>query len=138
MAALTVVAADVALATKGGESHEIITAPAAEAITAGQIVRWTTTTGTLALGNGTTAPESQIVGVAISEANQAGITITAVRKGVVDLGDALDALAFNAVVYASDTDGTLGDAAGTVSKVVGEVIPAFGATTADKLLRVNL
>jgi hypothetical protein len=78
------------------------------------------------------------VGVAISEANQAGITITAVRKGVVDLGDALDALAFNAVVYASDTDGTLGDAAGTVSKVVGEVIPAFGATTADKLLRVNL
>lgn len=138
MAALTVVAADVALATKGGEVHEIITAPAAEVITAGQIVRWDTSTGKLALGNGTTAPESQIVGVAVTEANQANVTITAVRKGVVDLGDALDALAFNAVVYASDTDGTLGDAAGTVSKVVGEVIPAFGATTADKLLRVDL
>lgn len=138
MANLSITAADVALATKGGEVHEIVTLPADEAVTEGQLVRLNTTTGKLTKGNGSSAGEAAIIGVAFTPANVANVTISAVRKGVVDLGDALDGLAIGASVYASDTDGTMADAAGTVSKVIGVVVPAFGATTADKLLRVDL
>jgi hypothetical protein len=61
-----------------------------------------------------------------------------VRKGWIDIGDALSALAYDADVFLSDTDGTLATTAGTVSKIIGTVVPAWGATTADKLLRVDL
>ena len=49
--------------------------------------------------------------------------------------------AYGAQIFVSDTDARLGDAAGTVSVVVGRVIPAWGqslGTAADKLLEVNL
>lgn len=136
MADLAVTAADVAAV----RVIEQITAPAAEAIDAGEVVRYDTATGRLALGNGTTAAEARVVGVAINSASQAGDTITAITQGIVDLGDALDALDYDAPVYASDTDGTLGGAAGdaTVDVIVGRVIPGWGHTTADKLLRVAL
>lgn len=117
---------------------EKITAPAAEAITAGQYVRLDTTTGQLTPGNGTSAGEARRGGIAVETANAAGVTITAVRKGLVDIGDAMSAMAYDADVFLSDTDGTLATTAGTTSLVVGTVVPAFGATTADKLLRVDL
>jgi hypothetical protein len=47
-------------------------------------------------------------------------------------------MAFDADVYLSDTDGTLATTAGTTSLVVGTVVPGWAATTADKLLRVDL
>jgi hypothetical protein len=117
---------------------EKITGPAAEAITAGQSCRLDTTTGQITSGNASSAAEARSGGIAIDAANAAGITVTIVRKGWIDIGDALSALAYDADVFLSDTDGTLATTAGTTSKVIGTVVPAFGATTADKLLRVDL
>ena len=134
MANLTVTAADVAPV----KVLEQYTAPAAEAITVGQVVRLDTTAGTWTLANGSAAGEARGLGIAISAANQAGIAITAVIKGVLDMGDALGDLTYDDDVFLSDTDGTLADAAGTVSLIVGRVVPGFASTTPDKLLRVDL
>lgn len=118
------------------EVIEQFTGPLAEAIDEGTYARLSTTTGMVEKGNATDAAESRSGGLTIGNgvAKQA---MTVVRKGVLDLGNALDALAYDADVYLSDTDGKLGTTAGTVSKVVGTVVPGWGATTADKLLRVN-
>ena len=60
-----------------------------------------------------------------------------VRQGLVDVGDAMSSMNYGALVYLSDTDGTLADATGTTTKVVGQVASGWGSTTADKLLRVQ-
>lgn len=67
-----------------------------------------------------------------------GETARVMHDGLLDLGDALDGLAIGALVYVSDTDTRLADAAGTVSLVAGVVVPGLGEETADKLLRVDL
>lgn len=134
---------DLALVTAGKihvvESETQMTLPFAEAVALGQAVRLDTTLGKWTLSKGTSAPEARIWGVLVSK-DPAGAVGTAVRKGVVD-GYALTALAYDAAVYLSDTDGTLADAAGTVSTVVGRVIPATATTTGtayDKLLQIDL
>ena len=101
-------------------------------------MRYNTTTGKIEPGNATTAAEARVKGMALNTATQAGDTVTAIQKGVVNVGDALDSLTYDDIVYLSDTDGTLADAAGTVSLVFGKVVPAWGATTADKLLDIDL
>ncbi len=120
------------------ETLEQMTLPAAEAIIAGQAVRIDTTTGKFTLANGTTAPEARIYGVA-TRSVPAGLAVTAIRHGVLD-GFVLTQ-AYDAALYLSDTDGMLADAAGTVSTVVGRVIPNFGVTlgtAADKLVYIGL
>ena len=134
MANLTIAAGDVAPV----RVIKQFTGPAAEAINAGQYVRYNTTSGKIELGNATDAAESRSGGIAIRSAATAGLTVTVVQKGLIDVGDALAALTYDDDVYLSDTDGTLADTAGTVSKIVGTVVPAWGATTADKILRVDL
>lgn len=119
------------------EVREQFTGPAGEAIAVGQFVRLNTTTGKIELGNSTNAAESKGGGIALHAA-AVGDPLTVVKKGSLDVGNALTAIAFGGDVYLNDADGTLGDAAGTVSKVVGTVIPVWGFTTADKLLRVDL
>lgn len=115
------------------------TGPAAEAIAVGQYVRINTTSGKVELGKGTTAAEARKGGIAIKAALQANDTVTFVRKGTLDVGNALSALTYDDDVFLSDTDGTLADAAGTVSLIVGTVMPGWAdPTTADKLLRVDL
>jgi predicted RecA/RadA family phage recombinase len=110
--------------------------PAAEAINAGQPVRLDTTNGKYTLANGTTAAEARVLGIALNTAT-AGQTVSVLRKGLIDLGGAITQ-AYDAPIYLSDSDGTLGDTAGTVSTVIGRVLPAWGATAADKLLFVDL
>lgn len=123
------------------ESIEQMTLPTAETVHPGQAARLDTSSGKYTKANGTTAPEARIYGIATGgKANVANEPVTAIRKGVVD-GYDLSALAYDAPVYLSDTDGTLADAAGTVSVVVGRVIPGFGitlGTAADKLLFIDL
>ena len=119
------------------ESIEQITLPAGEAILAGAPVRQDTS-GNLVNGNGTTATEAAIIGIATKSVatNEA---LTVLKKGVLD-GFTL-AGAFGSLAYVSDTDATIADAAGTVSVIVGRVIAAKGqqiGTAADKLLAVNL
>ena len=133
MTDISITATDVALI----EAMEKKTAPAAEAITAGQIVRLDTSTGKFTPSNATTSGEGRAYGIAVTSA-AAGITLTAVKRGILDLGDALDDLDYDADVYLSDTDGVMADAAGSVEKIVGVVDSMFGHTTADKALRIDL
>jgi hypothetical protein len=96
------------------------------------------TDGTVTPANGTTSTEANFQGIATVKSTRIGQAITVVREGLLDVGDALDALAFGAPVYLSDADGTLADAAGTVPTVVGRVVPGWGnGATADKLLKVK-
>lgn len=119
------------------EVVEQFTGPLAEAATPGTYVRLSVTTGMIEKGNATNAAEARKGGILIS-GGVAGQAVTAVKRGIVDVGNALSAVAYDADVFLSNTDGKLADAAGTVSSIVGKVIPAWGATTADKLLRVDM
>ena len=120
---------------------EQFTAPSGIAIANGVAVRVETTTGKLLKANAATAPNAAVKGISLSNATPAGMPTTVVRKGIVNVGDALDALAFGASVFLSDTDGLLADTAGTVSTKVGEVVAGFNADAGlspDKLLRIDL
>jgi hypothetical protein len=134
--------ADIALLTADRievvESLEQATLVAAEAIEAGEAVR-IDTAGKFTGANGTTTTENRIYGIAVKSV-PAGMPVTAIRKGVLD-GFAITAMAFDAPVYLSDTDGVLGTTAGTVSTVVGRVIAGTATTLGtayDKLLLVSL
>lgn len=130
---LSITATDVAAV----EVIEQMTAPAAEAIDAGEAV-FIDTNGKFQLADQDEATEDDPAGVAISTANAAGITITVVRKGIVDLGDALSSLAYGASVYLSATPGGIYDSDPGNTILIGKVVPGWGYTTADKLLRVDL
>src|SRR5687767_4841369 len=104
------------------ESIRQMTLPAAEAITAGAPVRLDTATGRWTNANGSSAAEARIWGIA-TRTVVAGEALTAIRNGVLD-GFDLSAMNYDAAVYVSDTDGRLDTVAGTISTVVGRVIPA--------------
>jgi hypothetical protein len=115
------------------------TLPAAEAITAGAPVRIDVTTGKFTNANATTAAEARIYGIA-TRTVAAGAAVTAIRKGVMD-GWAMTAMAYDAAVYLNDTDGRIGTAAGTVSTVIGRVLPGTSTTLGtvfDKILSVEV
>lgn len=119
------------------ESIHQMTLPATEAILAGSPVR-IHTDGKFTNAKGTDTTENDVWGIATVTA-AAGEPVTAVRRGVLD--GFTFSQAYNAPIYISDTDGRLGDAAGTASKVVGRVIPGWAVTlgtAADKLLSVEL
>lgn len=121
------------------ESIKQMTLPAAEAITAGAPVRLDTSTGKWTNANGTTSGEARIWGIA-TRTVIAGEALTAIRNGVMD-GFDLSGLAYDANVFLSDTDGRLDTAAGTVSTIVGRVIPATSTTLGtafDKVLSVEM
>lgn len=114
------------------------TYPAAEAITAGAPIRLDTTSGRFTNANGTLAAEARVTHIA-TRTVLAGEPLTGVRACTLD-GYVLDALAYDAPVYLSDTDGRLDTVAGTVSVVIGRVVPGFAVTlgtAADKLLDVG-
>jgi len=134
MANLTITAADVHAA---GLYEQMPSGPAAEAINAGQPVRLDTSTGYYTLANGSSTAEARVIGIALVTA-RANEPVSVLRKGLLAVGSALSAKAYDAAVYLSDTDGTLADSAGTVSTVVGRVWPAHGNTTADKLIYIDL
>ena len=114
------------------------TNPAAEAIVAGAPIRLDPANGRWTNANGTVTAELASH-IAMHDA-AAGQALTGVRRCTLD-GYVLDALAYGAPVYLSNTDGRLGDTAGTVSTVIGRVVPGFATTLgtpADKLLDVQL
>jgi hypothetical protein len=112
--------------------------PVNEVVAAGKPVRVDATTGFYTPGNATTTTENALKGIATNTGDYANATITVMKRGILDVGNALSAVAYGATVFLSDTDGTLADTAGTVSTIVGYVIPGFGSTTPDKLLLVNI
>lgn len=123
------------------ESIEQMTLPTAEVVSPGQAARIDVANGRFTKANGSSAAEARIYGIATGgKANVAGEPVTAIKKGVVD-GYDLSGLAYDAPVYLSNTDGVLADTPGTVSVVVGRVIPGTSTTLGtpyDKLLLVDL
>lgn len=93
----------------------------------GKYLRVDGTTGKAMLGNATSAGEvGGLRGVALSDQKYVGDSVTLFRYGLLDWGDALDGMDFGALIYVSDTDGTFGDAAGTVTTATaGRVFPVF-------------
>jgi len=134
MSDLTITASDVAAV----QIFEQWTAPASEALNAGEAVRLDTTSGKATPSNATSGAEARTLGIALETADFANETITILKRGILDVGDALADLDYDAAVYLSNTDGALGTAAATTSLVVGRVVPGWGYTTADKLLWVDL
>lgn len=135
MTAISVTATDVA-AVKVIEKH---TGPAGATIAAGDVVYLIAASGKFGLADeDDSAPVNEPEGIAIT-GGVANETITIVKQGLVDLGDALDGLDYGAIVYLdATTPGDMNDADPGNTVVVGEVWPSWGATTADKLLRVDL
>jgi hypothetical protein len=112
--------------------------PVNEVVAVGAPVRVDATTGKYTNGNGSTTTENQVKGIACTPGDYANATITPMKRGILDIGNALSGVNYGAPIYLSDTDGTLADSAGTVSTIVGYCIAAWGNTTADKLLLVNI
>lgn len=115
--------ADIALtAAKIGRAHpdtdEVFPAIAGAAITAGQVVYFNTTTGKLAVADGSAAGTAQVRGIALNAA-AAGEPVTVLKRGFIEgftlAGD------YDSAAYLSDTAGALADAAGTVAVTVGRV-----------------
>lgn len=126
------------------DAEDLFTAPVGEAGTAGQYFRLNTTTGKLEKGNGTSAAElGSLAGVLIESVATVNLTGTIAlldSNAILDLGEALAALAFDDPVYVSDTDATLASAAAdaTVDRIVGRVIPGWASGgTADKLFALR-
>lgn len=130
MAALTVVATTVEVV----QTIQQLTAPANADSTRGWIMRFDTSSGKWVRATSASAGTAGTVrGMAVKTV-KANFGLTVVRHGIMNLGEALAALAFDAPVYLND-DGSLGDAAGTVSIVLGRVIPGWASgSNVDKLL----
>lgn len=114
------------------------TAPAAVAITAG-VYCYIDTNGKWALGSAAAQGTIGRRGGVSKKTVAAGEALTCVQKGSMDFGSIFSAAAQDAQIFLSDTaGGILATAAGTVSKVVGTIRPAWGNTTADKILDIDL
>ena len=118
MADITVTAAQVARPFP--EKDMVFDFIAAVAITAGKGV-YINSAGKVDLASGGAAGTSRIAGIALNAAG-AGQAVSVLIRGHI-AGFALSGLAYDAVLYVSNTAGSLGDAAGTVSVTVGRVVP---------------
>lgn len=133
MANLSITADDVGLV----EHIEMKSEVAGADITAGQVVRYDSTTGKVVLANATSATNAgNKQGVAIADAYSNG-GVTVLYNGIMDIGSALSALSYGDKVYLSDTDGTMADAAGTTTVELGIVVPGWGELSGSKLLKVG-
>lgn len=132
MADLTVTAAQAAVVFP--DNAEIYDFEAAETITAGQAV-YINSSGKVATASAAIAGTAAFRGVALN-GGAAGQAISVLKKGHI-YGFDLSGLAYDAAVYLSDTGGALADAAGTVSKQVGIVVPLNDTGTLTKVLYVN-
>lgn len=118
MADITLTAAQIAPVFP--DSAEIYDFIAAVTITAGQAV-YINSSGKVALCDTNAAGAQQFRGVALNGGG-AGQAISVLKEGHV-YGYDLSGLAYDAPVFASDTAGALGTAAGTMSVNVGRVVP---------------
>lgn len=101
------------------EKAEIFTMIAAETITAGQAV-FLDSNGKAQLADANGSGEQQIRGIALTGGG-AGDAISILKRGHV-YGFTISGLAYDAIVYLSDTVGALADAGGTLTVNVGRVV----------------
>jgi hypothetical protein len=117
--------------------HEIYTFIAGTTITAGQAVALTIATGKLevadANGSGNAA---QIRGIALNGGG-AGDPIGVMKRGFIE-GFTVSALAYDLVLYLSDTIGALDDSAGSTTVQVGRILPLPDSPTLTKCVYVDV
>lgn len=117
--------------------YEQVESRLGETCAEGDLVRLDPTNGTFTGANGTSTTENAWVGILL-KGGVAGEYVTALQKGKI-AGFDLSGLNWGVAVYASDTDKTLADAAGTASAIVGRVYPARASGgTLDKILKVGV
>ncbi len=120
------------------------TLPAAAALGPGVVCRTDGTTGKATTANASAAGTAGAIGLNLSHkltvANQPAHLLRRGKVALYDAGGAniLDGLAYGAQVYLSNTAGRLSDTAGTVSVVVGRVIPLWDQPTPTKILDLDL
>jgi hypothetical protein len=111
--------------------HTVI---AGAAISAGQPV-YVDSNGVAQLGDASAAGTATVKGLALQTVGAAqGLNI--LKEGHVE-GCGVSGLAYSALVYLSDTAGALADGAGTVTKVIGSVVPVTDKDL-TKVLYVDL
>jgi len=103
------------------------------AIARGQAVYFAST-GKLALSNAGAAGTAKFAGIAL-EAGGIGQAISILKRG--HIGGFTLAGAYHSLAYLNDTDGVIGDAAGTVSVVIGAVVPLSDAPNYTKALYID-
>jgi hypothetical protein len=101
------------------QTAEIYDFVAGAALAPGDAVRLDATTGKAVLANAASAANSGFRGLALNSAG-AGQGVSVLKRGHV-YGFDLAALNYGALVYLDNASGDLGNAAGTVSVVVGSV-----------------
>jgi len=119
------------------ESFEQMTLIAAADLNAGTPV-YVDSNGKFAEADASAAGTADVYGITVRKV-KAGQAVTAVARGVLS-GFDFSAQSFGAQIFLSDTAGKVADAAGTVSKRVGRVIPAHGqprGSSLAKLLQVQ-
>lgn len=118
---------------------EEATKPALVAVTRGQVVALDATTGKWRLADSTSAGQvGARRGFALRDVG-IGESLTALTKGILDIGDGLSAMNFGDSIFLNDTAGSIGTAAGTVSSIAAFVDSVWAAgASADKLARVDL
>lgn len=135
MALITISADDVRVVKRSDMNQ--FTAPAGEAVNAGQYCRFNTSTGKFEYGKATSEAEIGNMSFIAEKTVAIGDALTGLGEGtILEVGNALSGLGYGALVYLGDTDGRLADAAGTVAFVAGVVVPGW-AGTAKKLLKLT-
>lgn len=104
-------------------------------ITRGQAVA-IDTNGKAVLADASTSAQNNFRGIALNGA-AAGEAVTIMVHGTL-YGFTLTGVAYDGVVYLSNTAGALADAAGDVSLVAGRVRPMHDGATPTKVLYVNV
>lgn len=113
---------------------EIYSVVLAEAMTQGQASYLVATTGKYGIADANAAGKQQFRGIVL-ESGGAGQGVGLLKRGAV-WGYDLSGLNYDAPVYLSDTAGALADAAGTMSVIVGRVMPLTDAGTLTKVLYI--
>lgn len=115
--------------------YEAWTLIAEAAITRGQTVAISTTTGKAFVGDASTGVGPNVRGIALNAA-AIGEVVTIMVHG--SLYGFTITQGYDALIYASNTAGAVADAAGDVSFVIGRVKPMHDGATPTKVLYVNI
>lgn len=117
------------------EMSQIVDVTLAATVTKGQAL-YLTSAGTFGVADANDSGKEQVRGIALA-AGAAGETIPMLKRGPL-AGYTLTSQAYDAPIYLSNTAGALADAAGTMTVVVGRVMPLNDRPTYTKVLWVDV
>jgi hypothetical protein len=121
---------------------ELMTVPAAEAITLGTYVQVGSAGKAICVNSGEANGDKYYGGIALNAAAASMPVTIALPGAIVDLGNILGGMNWGAPVYVGSTDLVLADGTAGTNHIVGVVWPLLGETTTagvyGKGLRVGL